>query len=130
MNPPTEPCLGQDQVLPLLQALPEWGDTVTIVFSGGCVFEFKGPFPAGQIGEGYYNLEGPAPGLHGHLRLDAMQRVRFQDKPHRGRASYAFVFDDDRGNTLFKVFLGRGENGEILPRQLDEFQRIRTTLNV
>jgi hypothetical protein len=130
MNQLTEPCLGQDQVLPLLRALPAWGNTVTIIFSGGCVFEFKGPFPGGEIGEGYYNLAGPLPGLHGHLRLDAMQRVRFQDRSHRGRASYAFVFDDEQGNTLFKVFLGRSEEGEILPRQLDEFQRIRTTLKV
>jgi putative heme iron utilization protein len=56
--------------------------------------------------------------------------VRFQDRPHRGRASYAFVFEDAAGNTVFKVFLGRGDDGEILPEQLDAFRRIRATLSV
>ncbi len=130
MNQSVEPSLQQDQVLPLLQVLPRWGNTVTIVFSGGCVFEFKGPFPAGEIAEGFYNLDGPVPGFHGHLRLEALQRVRFQDKPHRGRDSYAFVFEDANANTVFKVFLGRNSEGTILPEQLEEFQRIRSTLSV
>jgi putative heme utilization carrier protein HutX len=130
MNQAMEPSLGSDQVLPLLRNLPGWGNTVTIVFSGGSVFEFKGPFPRGEEAEGFYNLDGPTPGFHGHLRLDALARVRFQDKPHRGRASYAFVFEDRSGNTVFKVFLGRNELGEILPEQQQEFLRIRNTLTI
>ncbi len=130
MNQSVEPSLQQDQVLPLLEALPRWGNTVTIVFSGGCVFEFKGPFPVGAQAEGFYNLDGPVPGFHGHLRLEALQRVRFQDKPHRGRDSYAFVFEDIGGNTVFKVFLGRDSKGEIIAEQLEEFLRIRSTLSV
>ncbi len=130
LNTSAKPTLQQDQVMPLLQALPDWGNTVTIVFSGGCVFEFKGPFPQGSQAEGFYNLDGPVPGFHGHLRLEALQGVRFQDKPHRGRDSYAFVFEDAAGNTVFKVFLGRTDEGEIIPAQLEEFQRIRSTLSV
>ncbi|MCR9103694.1 MAG: heme utilization cystosolic carrier protein HutX [Gammaproteobacteria bacterium] len=130
MNDCLEPRLERDQVLSLLKALPGWGNTTTIVFSHGCVFEYKGNFPAGQLAEGYYNLDGPTTGFHGHLRLDALAQVRFQDKPHRGRASYAFVFLDESGNTVFKLFLGRGKDGEVLPHQLQEFQRIRTTLTI
>lgn len=130
MNQSVEPTLQHEQVLPLLQALPHWGNTVTIVFSGGCVFEFKGPFPGGTLAEGFYNLDGPVPGFHGHLRLGALQRVRFQDKPHRGRDSYAFVFEDAAGSTVFKVFLGRDSEGEIIATQLEQFQRIRSTLCV
>ena len=127
-HPPA--ALDNDQVLPLLRALPHWGLLTTIIFSGGCVFEFKGPFPTGNIAEGFFNLDGPVPGFHGHLRLDALQQVAFQDRPHRGRASYAFVFEDGSGHTVFKVFLGRDDNGEILVAQLEEFNRIRTTLTV
>ncbi|MEM0953758.1 MAG: heme utilization cystosolic carrier protein HutX [Pseudomonadota bacterium] len=122
--------LPQEQVLPLLSALKGWGNMVTIVFSGGCIFEYKGPFPSGSLAEGYYNLDGPTPGLHGHLRLDKLARVRFQDRAHRGRASYAFVFEDDAGETVFKVFLGRDDQGELLQHQLDEFERIRSTQTV
>jgi len=126
----TEPVLSKDQVLPLLKVLPGWGDMTTIVFSAGCVFEFKGPFPAGETGDGYFNLDGPVPGLHGHLRLDALERVRFQDRPHRGRDSYAFVFENTLGQTVFKVFLGRDDHGEILASQLTAFNNIRNSLAV
>lgn len=121
----TDTALPKDQILPLLQSLPQWGNLTTIVFSGGCVFEFKGPFPHGEPGDGFYNLDGPVPGLHGHLRLDAMDHVRFQDRPHRGRDSYAFVFADAAGKTLFKVFLGREADGSLIASQLDAFNQIR-----
>lgn len=125
-----EAVLLQDQILPLLNALSGWGDMTTIVFSAGCVFEFKGPFPAGELGEDFYNLDGPVPGLHGHLRIAAMHHVRFQDRPHRGRDSYAFVFETEDRQTIFKAFLGRDSQGEIIPAQLAAFRKIRDALSV
>ncbi|ALO47155.1 heme utilization cystosolic carrier protein HutX [Pseudohongiella spirulinae] len=126
----TDAFLPQDQVLPLLKNLTTLGDMTTIVFSGGCVFEFKGPFPAGELGEDFYNLDGPVPGLHGHLRVAAMHHVRFQDRPHRGRDSYAFVFETAEGQVIFKVFLGRDSQGQIFPEQLAAFNNIRDALRV
>jgi putative heme utilization carrier protein HutX len=123
--------LPAEAVLPLLRELPALGDTTTVILHGGCVFEFKGPFPGGSVAEGFYNLQGkqssaPAqPRFEGHLRLEAMSRVRFQDRPHRGRASYAFVFEDDKSRCLFKVFLGRDDSGEVIPEQLAFFERLR-----
>lgn len=122
--------LSREQVLPLLELLPDWGDFTTIVFSAGCVFEFKGPFPRGQADGEYYNLGESVPGLHGHLRLAALDHVRFQDRPHRGRDSYAFVFETAEGKTVFKVFLGRDGEGRIHPSQLSGFHRIRDALSV
>lgn len=115
---------------PLLRELACWRDTTTVILHGGCVFEFKGVFPPGEIAHGFYNLEGPTPGFHGHLRLSAIARVGFQDKPHRGRSSYAFTFDDADGGNLFKVFLGRDATGEVFPEQLAAFNRIRSNLTV
>ena len=109
----------------LLEELAQWGNTTTIVLHGDCVFEFKGCFPPGSISGDYYNLDGPVPGLHGHIRLEAIDRIGFQDRPHRGRDSYAFTFDNARGENVFKVFLGRDQSGEILPAQLEKFQEIR-----
>jgi putative heme utilization carrier protein HutX len=126
MNQAIEIALTKEHVLPLLQRLPDLGPMTTIVFSGGCVFEYKGPFPPGRVAEGFYNLEGTRPGFEGHLRLESLARVRFQDRPHRGRASYAFVFEDDGGRTVFKVFLGRDEQGEIYADQLAFFDSMRT----
>ena len=127
MNAATEPkvCLPPEFAVELLRELPGIGDTTTVILHGGCVFEFKGPFPAGSIAAGCYNLHGTRPGFEGHLRLDAMARITFQDRPHRGRASYAFVFEDGDGRPIFKVFLGRDASGEIYPEQLAFFRRLR-----
>lgn len=119
--------LPKKLALPLLRELPKLGNTTTVILHGGCVFEFKGPFPSGTEAEGFYNLDGQTPGFHGHLRLEAMTGVRFQDRPHRGRASYAFVFEDDKGSCLFKVFLGRDGDGEVIESQLNFFRQLRAS---
>jgi hypothetical protein len=121
----SETTLPGELALPLLKALHDLGNTTTVILHEGCVFEFKGVFPGGEIGEGFYNLEGPVPGFHGHIRLDAITQVRFQDRPHRGRASYAFVFENSQSRCIFKVFLGRSTNGEIIAEQLRFFKQLR-----
>jgi putative heme utilization carrier protein HutX len=119
------PAIPGEQALEVLRALPDWGDVVTIVLHGGCVFEYKGPFPPGEVGSGYYNLKGTRPGFEGHLRLDAIDHIAFQDRQHAGRAAHALTFNDADGGNLFKVFLGRDGNGEILADQLRRYEALR-----
>ncbi|EED33985.1 conserved hypothetical protein [gamma proteobacterium NOR5-3] len=109
----------------LLDHLPTLGPITCVILHGGCVFEFSGDFPGGQRSESHLNLNNNGSGFHGHLSLGAMHRVRFQDRPHMGRASYAFVFENDQGQCLFKVFLGRDANGEVFEDQLAFFQQLR-----
>lgn len=118
--------LPASEVLALLKTLPEWGTVVTIVLHGGSVFEFKGPFPAGDVGRGFYNLDGPVPGFHGHLNLGAIDYVGFQEKPHAGRPAYAITFNSWQLGNVFKVFLGRDADGEIWPDQLARFESLKT----
>lgn len=110
-----------EQAQALLEQLADWGTMTTIVLHGGSVFEFMGPFPKGSVAEGFYNLSGPVPGFHGHLNLKLVNQIRFQDKQHRGRESYAFVFENAEGEVIFKVFLGRDEKGELLAAQKQRF---------
>ena len=117
--------LAGSQAEALLRALAQWGPTTTIVQQGDCVFEFKGSFPPGAVSEGYYNLAGATPGFHGHIRLGAIERIAFQERQHRGRDSYAFVFEDAGQAVLFKVFLGRDSTGAVCPDQLRKFHSIR-----
>ena len=117
--------LSQEEILPLLQYLPTLGKTTTVILHGGSVFEFKGVFPEGSIANGFYNLDGNGLGFEGHLNLEQLHRVVFQDRPHRGRASYAFVFQREDGKIVFKVFLGRDVDGEIFEDQLQFFNALR-----
>ena len=119
--------LPVDRVLSILQDLPRWGDLVTIVLHGGCVFEFKGPFPPGEVGRGFYNLKGTRPGFEGHINLKAIDHIAFQVGKHAGRMAYALNFNDKEGSNLFKVFLGRNDSGEIFPNQKYRFDLLMTS---
>lgn len=114
----------------LLQELSLWGDVTTIIIHGGCVFEFKGVFPAGSEGAGYYNLKGggsaaASAGFEGHISLEKIAYIAFQDTPHRGKESYAFVFTDHDEACIFKVFLGRDSQGELIEEQVARFKAIQ-----
>ncbi|KZX60520.1 heme iron utilization protein [Halioglobus sp. HI00S01] len=131
MSHESAPALAGSEAEALLREVATWGKLTTVILHGGCVFEFKGSFPAGDIGMGFYNLDGrTSGGFEGHIRLDAIASIGFQDKLHRGRASYAFTFNNASGENLFKVFLGRDEQGEVFAAQLEKFNMIRDQLKV
>ena len=109
----------------LLEELTGWGKVTTIVLHGGCVFEFKGAFPKGSEGSGIYNLESDGDGFEGHLNLEKVDHIAYQDKLHRGMQSYAFVFSDASKGCMFKVFVGRDEQGELLSHQVKRFKEIQ-----
>ena len=111
--------------LGVLRELQQWGNVVTIVLHGGSVFEFKGPFPKGEESRGYYNLDGPIPGFHGHLKLSAIDYIGFQERPHAGRPAYALTFNSLSHGNIFKVFLGRDTNGEVCGEQLQRFAALK-----
>ena len=120
------PRLPGSRAQEILEALPAWGDVVTIVLHGACVFEYKGPFPPGTVGRGYYNLQGSRPGFEGHLKLDAIDHIAFQDRPHAGRIAHALTFNDRDGRNIFKVFLGREDDGSIKTNQLAAYKQLQS----
>jgi len=122
--------LSGDQAIPLMQQLSLWGKTTTIVLHGGCVFEFKGAFPTGSVSEGFYNLDSQGKGFEGHIHYKSIHQVRLQSKTHRGRESHAFVFENDQGLCLFKVFLGRHADGQLIEEQVKAFEQIKINQNI
>jgi hypothetical protein len=119
-----------EQAQGLLEEIAGWKQAVTtIVIHTGSVFEFKAPFPVGENGHGYYNLKGES-GFEGHLNLTDVAKITLQDKPHRGRDSYAFVFEHSNGEVIFKIFLGRDAAGDIIAEQLQRFKTIQQTYSV
>ncbi len=117
--------LPGDRAQDLLEALAEWGELMTIVQHGGSVFEFKGPFPKGQTGHGYFNLTPEGSGFQGHLALSLVNEIRFQESLRGGRESYAFVFCDAEDEVIFKVFLGRDQYGSLFADQIAAFQQVK-----
>lgn len=114
----------------LLDSFSNWQNTTTIIKSGSTIFEFKGVFPKGALAKGYYNLSSEPSGFCGHIHLPSIRSITLQEKNHRAKASYAFCFLDKYQQCVFKVFLGRDENGVIYPDQLEKFEKIKSELQV
>ncbi|MCL6417469.1 heme utilization cystosolic carrier protein HutX [Aestuariirhabdus sp. Z084] len=113
-----------NKLIELLQEVSDWGYTTTIILHGGSVFEFKGPFPKGELGQGFYNLKSEW-GFEGHINLAQIRHLQFQDKAHRGRQSYALVFNDVQGNCIFKIFIGRDQQGVLYEHQVSAFLALK-----
>lgn len=116
---------GAEQLWQLIGELPDWGRVTVIVQSEGSVFEFKGDFPRGTIAHGYYNFMHHKNPFHGHLLVDGLAEVALVSKPHRGAESHSMVFLSPRGNCVFKVFLGRDQERNLIPEQLQKFQQLK-----
>ena len=113
----------------VLESVSAWGNVTTIILHGGSVFEFKGPFPKGTLAEGFYNLrgagEGASAGFEGHINLSLVTRIDFQERQHRGRDSYALVFNNKDNQPIFKIFVGRDNQGDLIASQLDAFHALK-----
>ncbi|OOH88882.1 heme iron utilization protein [Pasteurellaceae bacterium 15-036681] len=108
----------------ILSAITSWGTFTTIIEKEGSIFEIKERFPSGMLGRGYYNLnmKGEEGTLHGHLKLDNIAQIAFVSLPFRGKESYNIAFIAHNGQTIFKVYLGRDEQGQLLPHQVENFK--------
>ncbi|MBD1557946.1 heme utilization cystosolic carrier protein HutX [Vibrio sp. S9_S30] len=117
--------IGGEFAQELLEGLVGWGTVTTIVHSMGSIFEVKAPFPKGKMARGYYNLMGDKGEMHGHLKLDLVKSIALVSKPFRGKESHYFGFFTEQGDSIFKIYLGRDENRELLPDQLEKFNALK-----
>ena len=107
----------------ILTSVAQWGIFTTIIEKGGSIFEIKDRFPEGIVGRGYYNLnmKGDRGALHGHLKLDNIAQIAFVSLPFRGKESYNIAFIAENGETIFKIYLGRDEQRQLFPEQVEHF---------
>lgn len=111
----------------IFQTISQWGTFTTIIEKAGSIFEVKDRFPSGMIGRGYYNLNmrGEEGGLHGHIKMDTLREIAFVSLPFRGKESYNIAFIAHSGETIFKVYLGRDEQRNLFPHQVEQFHSFK-----
>lgn len=104
--------------------ISQWGTFTTIIEKEGSIFEIKDRFPSGMVGRGYYNLnmKDEEGALHGHIKLDTLAHIVFVSLPFRGKESYNIAFIAQNGQTIFKVYLGRDEQRQLFPHQVEKFK--------
>jgi putative heme utilization carrier protein HutX len=104
--------------------LTQWGPVMFIVHTEDGVFETKAALPFGDEGRGYFNIHGEGP-LGGHIRGDRCAAVYFIDRLFFGRRSCSLQFINIDGGAMFKVFVARDANRNLVVDQLQRFERLR-----
>jgi len=116
-----------DFFIEVMEDLTGWGSVTFIAHTKDIVLEVEGPVPPGTLGRGFYNMHGDSP-IGGHLRAGNCKAIHFLRRPFMGRESVSVQFFNEEGGSMFKVFVGRDENRELKPDQVERFEQLRARL--
>lgn len=127
-------CLPEDQVVTLsgdqfesvMKGASGLGKITFIVHTADIVLECKGEIPEGNFGRGYYNIHGESP-IGGHIKADNCWGIYFVSREMMGRLSHSLIFCNRAGDAMFKIYLGRDENRDLIPEQVERFNALRQT---
>ena len=110
----------------IMQALTAWGEVLFIVHTPDIVLECAGTVPPGSFARGYYNLHGDSP-IGGHLKAENCTHIAFVSRPFMGRPSRSLQFFNGAGEAMFKVFVRRDKERNLLPDQVHALRRAART---
>ena len=101
-----------------------WGEILLIVHTEDIVLEAEGSLPQGSEGHGWFNIHGDSP-IGGHIRKDNCAAITFVDRQFHGRRSCSVWFMNEKGSAMFKIFVRRNEQRELVGEQLAKFEALR-----
>ncbi|WP_425341004.1 heme utilization cystosolic carrier protein HutX [Agrobacterium larrymoorei] len=104
--------------------LRRWGEILMIVQTPDIVFEVAGTLPEGSEGHGWFNIHGDSP-IGGHIKKEACVSIAFVDRTFHGRRSLSVWFMNAAGSAMFKIFVRRDAQKELLPQQVARFEALR-----
>jgi len=118
-----------DHFADVMDKLTSWGDVMFIVHTPDIVLECVGPLPAGTFGRGYFNLHGESH-IGGHIRADNCRQIAFVSRPFMGRESKSVQFFNVDGEAMFKIFVRRDAERNLVAEQAEMFDALRAEMSV
>lgn len=112
---------------PIWKDLTSWGEILMIVHSDDIVLEVEGSLPEGSEGHGWFNIHGDSP-IGGHIRKERCVSIAFVDRGFHGRRSCSVWFMNADGKAMFKVFVRRDKERNLLEEQVARFEALRQTM--
>jgi len=110
-----------NQFVSVMEEVSSWGKLTLIVNTPEMVLEAKGPVARGSMGRGYYNIPGA---IGGHFKPEEFHSISFIDRILMGKPSRSILFFNVHGSCVFKLYLGRQENREMIPEQVKKFDQL------
>ncbi|QKF60324.1 heme utilization cystosolic carrier protein HutX, partial [Aliarcobacter lanthieri] len=111
----------------IIEDISTWGKILMIKITPSFVIEIKDNIPTGTYGHGYYNFNSKNSSISGHLKVSDIETISFVSKILRGKLSHSIVFSK-KDEDIFKIFVTRDENGELLKDQVQKFESLRDSL--
>ncbi|WP_117191935.1 heme utilization cystosolic carrier protein HutX [Rhizobium terrae] len=115
---------GKEHFLDIWAEMASWGEVLFIVHTEDIVLEAEGTLPMGSEAHGWFNIHGDSP-IGGHIKKDNCVSVTFVDRAFHGRRSCSVWFMNEKGSAMFKVFVKRDENRELIGEQLAKFESLK-----
>lgn len=112
----------------IMKEVTQWGDLTFLVRNGSVIAEIKATVPPGSYGHGYFNFEHGASPIGGHICADQLGAIYFVTKPSFGMESLSIQFFDKQGENMFKIYLARTEDKQIIPQQKEAFNKLKASL--
>lgn len=114
------------RIVEILQSIALWNEAVTfIAHTPDAIVEVTGKLPGGKIGRGFYNFEhAEQGGVHGHIYYENCAAVYLLERPFMGKSTVSLNFINRKGGAMFKIFVGRDENGELRANQIEAMRRL------
>lgn len=116
-----------DKLNIILEAVADWGPILFIVHTLDLVLECEGTVPPGSFGRGYFNLHGDS-SISAHIRASRCREIAFVARPFMGRESRSIQFFNFDGDAMFKIFVRRDENQNLVSEQAARFDALRGAL--
>jgi heme iron utilization protein len=107
--------------------LSSWGDILMIVHTEDIVLEVEGSLPQGSEGHGWFNIHGDSP-IGGHIRKERCVSIAFVDRGFHGRRSCSVWFMNADGKAMFKVFVRRDKERNLIEEQVKRFEALRESV--
>lgn len=107
--------------------LTGWGEVLFLIHTKDIVAEVEGSLPAGTQGQGYFNIHGDSP-IGGHIKADNCKEIFLIDRAFHGRRSCSVQFFNGEGESMFKIFVRRDKERNLLPDQLQKFEALKAKI--
>lgn len=107
----------------VMREMTTWGELTLVVNTGDVILEAKGSLPEGSLAQGYYNLHGKPIG--GHLKASNCDLIAFVSRKLFSSDTHSVQFYNRQGACMFKVYLGRDTERQLIPEQVARFKAFR-----
>ena len=110
----------------IMQDITTWGEILFLIHNGDIVLECTGALPAGTFGHGYFNIHGDSP-IGGHIKADNCKAIAFVARGAK-RISMSVQFYNAAGDAMFKIFVRRDDQRELIADQVQRFEALRARM--